>query len=212
MRAKTRWPLGCAALVALGLVAAGPAPELPKPPPFFDPAELRPGMIGTGRTVFQGVAPEEFRVEILGVLKNAIGPQQDMIVSRLHGANVERTGVISGMSGSPVMIDGKILGAVSYRLGTFEKEAIAGITPIRDMLRAADMPALGARTTSTAILEEWGAPAAKGAAQSAGIPIPGEASRLVPIATPLVFAGYPEELVRQVTPLFAARGLEPLAG
>jgi hypothetical protein len=106
----------------------------------FDPAQLRPGMMGVGRTVFQGVTPEEFQVEILGVLKNGIGPQQDMILSRLHGKNVERTGVIAGMSGSPVTLDGKILGAVSYRLGTFEKEAIAGITPLGDMLKAADMP------------------------------------------------------------------------
>jgi hypothetical protein len=180
--------------------------------PFYDPAQLRAGMTGTGRTVFQGVTPEEFQVEILGVLKNAIGPQQDMIVARLHGANVERTGVIAGMSGSPVILDGKVLGAVSYRLGTFEKEAIAGITPIRDMLRAADMPSRGARTTAATILEEWAAPAKRTAEGSGGIPMPGEASRLVPIATPLVFAGYPEELIRQVTPLFAARGLEPLAG
>lgn len=213
MRPASRWPLGFAALLALGLIAAGPTPELPKPLPFYDPAQLRPGMVGTGRTVFQGVTPEEFQVEILGVLENAIGPQQDMIVARLHGANVERTGVIAGMSGSPVILDGKILGAVSYRLGTFEKEAIAGITPIRDMLRAAEMPARAARTTASAILQEWSAPSPASPGQAAaGIPLPGEASRMVPIATPLVFAGYPEELIRQVTPLFAARGLEPTAG
>src|SRR4030095_13641667 len=156
----------CAALALLRL-----APPVSGETSIFDPAQLRPGMMGVGRTVFQGVTPEEFQVEILGVLKNAIGPQQDMIVARLHGTNVERTGVVAGMSGSPVMMDGKILGAVSYRLGTFEKEAIAGITPIADMVRAATMPTLPLDGAAKVLLDEWESPG-KVVASSRAIPVP----------------------------------------
>ncbi|MFQ5876234.1 MAG: SpoIVB peptidase S55 domain-containing protein [Acidobacteriota bacterium] len=96
--------------------------------------EIRAGMEGVARTVFEADAMEEFRVEILGVLRNAIGPGHDMILARLKGEKVEFTGVVSGMSGSPVYIDGRLVGAIAYRLGPFAKEAIAGITPIHDML------------------------------------------------------------------------------
>ncbi len=123
--------------------APAPAPQTPSaqgataPMPLMPLAEIHPGMIGTARTVFEGSNLEDFKVEILGVLKNAIGPQQDLIVGRLRGEKVEYTGVVSGMSGSPVYIDGRLIGAVSYRLGPFAKEAVAGITPIADMIKLA---------------------------------------------------------------------------
>ena len=79
-------------------------------------------------------------VEILGVLKNVLGPDQDMILARLHGSKPEYTGVVAGMSGSPVYIDGKLLGALSYRIGQFSKEPIAGITPIAEMLAVNGTP------------------------------------------------------------------------
>ena len=79
-------------------------------------------------------------VEILGVLRGARGPGQDMILARLHGAKAEYTGVVAGMSGSPVYIDGKLLGSLSYRIGQFTKEPIAGITPIEQMLEVRDLP------------------------------------------------------------------------
>ena len=212
MMPMKRWLLSACLLAAC---AAGVVLKLAPPASgdssIFDPSQLRPGMTGVGRTVFQGVTPEEFQVEILGVLKNGIGPQQDMILSRLHGKNVERTGVIAGMSGSPVTLEGKILGAVSYRLGTFEKEAIAGITPLADMLKAADMPGPPAPTLAASLLKEWENPGTVNAA-ARSVPIPGMAASLVPIGTPLVFGGYPESLIRAVTPLFQARGLEPVAG
>ncbi len=85
-------------------------------------------------TVFEGTQPEAMDVEILGVLKNVLGPDQDMILARLQGSKPEYTGVVAGMSGSPVYIDGKLLGALSYRIGQFSKEPIAGITPIAEML------------------------------------------------------------------------------
>ncbi len=91
-------------------------------------------MAATAWTVFQGRRPEPMQVEILGVLHNARGPGQDLILARLHGAKPEYTGVVAGMSGSPVYIDDKLLGALSYRIGQFTKEPIAGITPIAQML------------------------------------------------------------------------------
>ena len=99
---------------------------------IFPVSELREGMRGTARTVFHGTQSEEFNVEILGVMPNWIGPKQDMIVGRLSGANAERTFVFAGMSGSPVYIDGKLVGAISYSF-PFAKEPICGITPFEQM-------------------------------------------------------------------------------
>src|SRR3954470_142355 len=99
--------------------------------------EIRPGMIGIGRTVFEGTRVEEFTVHVLGVLENVIGTRRNLILARLEGGPLANTGVIAGMSGSPVYIDGKLIGAVSYALGQFSKEPIAGITPIAEMTDAA---------------------------------------------------------------------------
>jgi hypothetical protein len=101
-------------------------------------ADVRRGLHGVAYTVFEGVDPEPMQVEILGVLKDAIGPGQDMILARLHGEKPEYTGVVAGMSGSPVYIDGRLLGALSYRIGQFSKEPIAGITPIEQMFDVRD--------------------------------------------------------------------------
>ena len=87
--------------------------------------EIRPGMVGIGRTVFDGTRVEEFKANILGVLENVIGTHRNLILAKLEGSPLERTGVIAGMSGSPVYVDGKLIGAVSYSLGQFSKEAIA---------------------------------------------------------------------------------------
>lgn len=109
--------------------------------PFMPVAEVRPGMVGIGRTVFVGDTLDEFRAHILGVLRNAVAPGRDLILARLEGGPLATTGVIQGMSGSPVYIDGRLIGAVSYSLGTFPKEPIAGITPIAEMLDAVDSQA-----------------------------------------------------------------------
>lgn len=136
---------------------AAPAPAPPEGAPvgILQLQEIRPGMEGTARTVFEGERLEEFRVEILGVLRNAVGPNQDLILGRLRGEKVEYTGVVAGMSGSPVYIDGKLIGAVSYRIGQFAKEAIAGITPIADMMRlgARDGGAVGTRAAGERAVE-----------------------------------------------------------
>src|SRR6266849_61093 len=96
-------------------------------------SEITPGMIGVGRTVFDGTHVEEFKVHIIGVLENVIGTHRNLILAKLEGGPLANTGVIAGMSGSPVYIDGKLIGAVSYALGSFSKEPIAGITPIAEM-------------------------------------------------------------------------------
>ena len=111
-------------LCGLTLAAALSAAQL------FPLKDVRPGMKGVGRTVFSGTQIEEFQVEILGVLEN-VGPRQSLILARLSGGPLEETGVLQGMSGSPVYIDGKLLGAVALAFA-FSKQPIAAIRPIED--------------------------------------------------------------------------------
>ena len=122
------------ALLAGSLVSA---PVLARAADIFPLEHVGPGMNGIGRTVFEGTRIDEFKVEILGVLENALGPKQSVILARLEGGPLEKTGVIAGMSGSPVFIDGKLVGAVAYSF-PFSKETIAGITPIDDMIEATE--------------------------------------------------------------------------
>jgi len=123
--------LAATATAVVGLVAQTPAATM-----SID--AVRPGMTGVGRTVFVGDRIEEFGVNILGVVKNVMGPKRDIIIARLEGGPLAETGVIAGMSGSPVYVDGKLIGAVSYALGSFPKEPIAGITPIAEMIDAVE--------------------------------------------------------------------------
>ena len=121
-------------------VAAGPPPSNGG---FFPLSEVKKGMTATAWTVFQGDKPEPMEVEILGVLRDARGPGQDMILAQLHGARPEYTGVVAGMSGSPVYVGKRLLGSLSYRIGQFSKDPIAGITPIEQMLQVRDLPVEG---------------------------------------------------------------------
>ncbi len=116
---------------------------------IFPVSELREGMRGTARTVFRGSKSEEFNVEILGVIPNWIGPKQDMIVGKLSGANAERTSVFAGMSGSPVFIDGRLVGAISYSF-PFSKEPMCGITPFEQMTSVVEQ-APAARSASAGL-------------------------------------------------------------
>src|SRR3954447_18735674 len=97
-------------------------------------SQIHQGMHGVAYTVFQGTKPEPMEVEVLGILKNANGPKGDVILVRLGGTKAEYTGVVAGMSGSPVYFNGKLAGAVAFRIGEFSKEPIAGVTPISEML------------------------------------------------------------------------------
>src|SRR5579864_8682259 len=96
--------------------------------------QIHPGMRGVAYTVFEGIKPESMDVEVLGVMHNTNGPKGDVILVRLHGTKVEYTGVVAGMSGSPVYLNGKLAGALAFRIGEFSKEPIGGVTPIADML------------------------------------------------------------------------------
>jgi hypothetical protein len=117
-------------------------------------------MVGVGRTVFEGDRLEEFRVNILGVLRNVMGPQRNLILARLEGGPLANTGVIAGMSGSPVYVDGKLVGAVSYSLGSFPKEPLAGITPIDEMTNDVSV-ATPRVTAASGISVSWPAPPAE---------------------------------------------------
>src|SRR5436305_13623407 len=120
-------------VLALLVALAGVSPLLSGATTQMDVKDIRPGMVGTGHTVFDGTHVEEFKANILGVLENVIGPHRNLILAKLEGGPFANTGVIAGMSGSPVYVDGKLIGAVSYALGSFSKEPIAGITPIAEM-------------------------------------------------------------------------------
>src|SRR5205823_10380159 len=120
-------------LILLTVLAVDTVTRLAAAAPQMAVDEIRPGMVGVGRTVFDGTRVEEFKVHVLGVLQNVIGPHRNLVLARLEGGPLANTGVIAGMSGSPVYIDGKLIGAVSYALGAFSKEPIAGITPIAEM-------------------------------------------------------------------------------
>jgi hypothetical protein len=142
--------------LALVLVASLAGALLAAPrqaPAFIAVDELTPGMVGVGRTVFAGENLEEFRATVIGVLKNVMGPGRSLILARLEGGPLANTGVIAGMSGSPVYFDGKLAGAVSYSIGSFPKEPIAGITPIAEMRD--DVDAGGPRVNARGLLPEW---------------------------------------------------------
>jgi hypothetical protein len=164
---------------------------------FFPLSEVRRGMKGVAYTVFEGVNPEPMQVEILGLLKDALGPGQDMILARLHGDKPEYTGVVAGMSGSPVYIDGRLVGALSYRIGQFTKEPICGITPIESMLQVRDGGNAAAPGMRRAEVKDSG--------------VEGQPD-MRPMETPLVFGGFSQETVDRFGDRFRAMGLTPVAG
>ena len=171
-------------------------------------------MTGVAYTVFQGIKPEPMDVEVLGVLHNVNGPKGDIILVRLHGTKVEYTGVVAGMSGSPVYLDGKLAGALAFRIGEFSKEPIAGVTPIANMLEinALDKsPAEEAATTKLGVTNAAGKTASPGESSSLAS-TQDFANYLKPIETPLVFNGFSEDAVRRFAPQFASAGITPVMG
>src|SRR6202163_4459443 len=184
--------------------------------PTISVDQIHPGMRGYALTVFEGVKPESMDVEVLGVLRNVNGPKGDVILVRLHGKKVEYTGVVAGMSGSPVYLDGKLAGALAFRIGEFSKEPIAGVTPIADMLEinALDKsPAEEAAATRPGISNAAGKTAAPGdGATFSDDSTQAFASYLKPIDTPLVFNGFSEETMRRFAGQFASAGVVPAMG
>ena len=205
--------------------------SLPAAPPYYPLDRVKPGMIGTGHTVWQGDTIEEFKVHIIGVLRNVIGPRRDLILARLEGGPLAHTGVIAGMSGSPVYIDGQLVGAVSYSLGAFSKEPIAGITPIAEMIDAAtlDTPRapMGTRARLEMPVTRESVAAALRASMSWARPFadrPGDvvvlgdgadrqvATMLRPIATPLNLGGFSPDIAELLGASFRDHGFLPVAG
>ncbi len=193
---------------------------------FFPLAEVRPGMKGVGRTVFEGDKIEEFQVEILGVLKNVIAPKHDLILARLSGGPLEKAGVIAGMSGSPVYVDGRLVGAVALAF-PFSKEPLTAITPIEEMLNvvpgASPPPA-----TKTASLVDLRIARASTDPAGDGRLIPAEPGETTPwnkflspasegspvgaLRLPLRFGGFSSQAIEAATPLFRQMGFEPMVG
>ena len=220
-----------AAGIALAVLVLVP---LPAATPRMPVAEIEAGMQGVGVTVFDGTTREQFDVHVLGVLTNVLGPRRSLIVARLEGGPLADTGVIQGMSGSPVYIDDRLVGAVSYALGSFSREAIAGITPIEEMAATDATPLRTARRRSTPLPPAHAVthdaltdvvasafpprePFARrpGDVRGAGLP-PVDAGRigalLRPIATPLVLSGFAPEIHDLWSAAFAAGGLVPTVG
>src|SRR5437879_11933063 len=137
-------------LAAIALIlgaAAAPAVRAAADQPHILPLEqVKPGMRGVGYTIFAGDQLEPFDVEVVGILPNLMGAKQSIIRVELHGDKAEHTGVVAGMSGSPVYIDGKLMGALSLKFGVFVKEPLAGVTPIEDIL---SIPAGDSSNTKT---------------------------------------------------------------
>jgi hypothetical protein len=168
-------------------------------------------MRGVAYTVFQGTKPEPMDVEVLGILRNANGPKGDIILVRLGGAKAEYTGVVAGMSGSPVYLNGKLAGALAFRIGEFSKEPIAGVTPIAEMLEINAMD----RNPAGLPAQAKTAPSAPSKTSGPGLanaPSSDFANYLKPIEAPLVFNGFSEEAIQLFAPQFAAAGIVPVMG
>jgi hypothetical protein len=218
------------AVVAIALAVLCWIP-LPAAAPLMPVADIKAGMVGIGRTVFEGTDLQEFKAHIIGVLHNVQGPHRDLILARLEGGPLAKTGVAAGMSGSPVYIDGRLIGAVSYSIGSFPTEAIAGITPIGEMKDATtvarrssapqariELPITREGLTSAlsatyaqlapfasrpADIQVFGMPAAAGAQLGA---------MLRPIATPLVMSGFEPGAADILASAFGASGFTPVIG
>lgn len=215
--------LPLAALLSVTLPARADAP-----PEILPLSDVRPGMKGVGRTVFEGTRIDEFQVEVIGVLEN-VGPKQSIVLARLTGGPLANTGVIAGMSGSPVLIDGKLLGAVAYGF-PFSKETIAGITPIGEMIALASTPA--ARPASARLRLPWNASgglpapldrdsllaalrrtrsALPGAPVGSALPAAqGGGQQLTPLALPLTFSGFDPATFEWARDLFGTLGFTPV--
>jgi hypothetical protein len=203
------------ALLAFALIPTAFATAQTTSQPTIPVNQIHAGMRGVAYTVFEGIKPEPMDVEVLGILHNVNGPRGDVILVRLHGAKVEYTGVVAGMSGSPVYFDGKLAGAIAFRIAEFSKEPIAGVTPIADMLEinALDRsPMEEAAAAKPAITNAAGKTATPGNSSSPGSAIQDFTNYLQPIETPLVFNGFSEDAVRQFAPQFASAGIVPVMG
>jgi len=204
---------------------------------FFPVDQVKPGMRAIGYTVFSGSEPKKFDLEILGVLKGFPNPQQSAVLSRLLGDELYHTGVFQGMSGSPVYIDGKLLGAVAFGY-QFAKDPIAGITPIQHMIevfeekpggsdgkgqrsgqsgqpgqpRQVSFSEISFNENSREFADFVKSVSGAGSTGAQAVSAPSNSQVLTPIATPLAITGVPPEVVARFAPIFQSWGFAPVAG
>ena len=214
-RTKRLLPI-CKRILLAALFVSLLAPALlAADPEIFPLSQVRPGMKGEAYTIFAGDQIEKFDLVVIGVMPNFLAPRESIILVQLLGPKVEHTGVVAGMSGSPVYIDGKLAGALSLKLGQFSKEPLAGVTPIENIfsLPKGQPGAMRAAATQD--------PAAPSPQMEARLEIPPDwASRagvsggsfLTPIDSPLVFSGFSAAAIRQFEHEFAAYGMAATQG
>ena len=208
------------------LCSATLAVEL-NPDEFMSVDEIKPGMKGIGKTVFAGTKIDEFQIEVLDVVKNAIGPKGDVVWVLCSGGPLEETGVLSGMSGSPVYINGKLIGAVAYRLGQFAKRPIAGVTPIASMLRIFENEELDAGYSikppkslklfksfhdfdDLTVTDLTGG--FNDSIQHSASSIRDNPASLLPIQTPTMMAGFHPRAINDISPVLKEFGMIPVQG
>jgi hypothetical protein len=181
--------------------------------------QIKPGMKGEAYTIFAGDTIEKIELEVVGIMPNLLGPGEHIILVLLKGPKVEYTGVVAGMSGSPVYIEGKLAGALSLRFGLFAKEPLAGVTPIESILRANQAAAPAATARGAAADGESTEPAGQPTypippemASRAGQSAAAGGAYLAPIETPLVFSGFHPTALQTYGSQFAAMGFVATAG
>ena len=215
LSSRRRRAAPAAAAVAIALLGAIVPLRAQDLIPF---SEIKPGMTGTGKTVWSGTKVEEFQVEVIGTLEN-IGPRRNLILTRLSGGPLEKTGVLAGMSGSPVYFGGRLAGAVAYTWG-FAREPIAGVVPFQEMLEIEARETAAAAPARAAALPPdagpaglaWLADPARLASHFGGYlerlaARPLESGAMAPIATPLLFGGFPRDVVDALSPGLKEAGL-----
>jgi hypothetical protein len=203
------------AVLALLLFALGGAAQSHVNSPYFPLSGVQPGIKGTAYTIYSGDQVKKVDLVVLGILHNALGPKQDVILVQLLGKEAEHSGVVAGMSGSPVYFEGKLAGALSLKLGIFTKEAIGGVTPIENMLDVERSSALPASTASSS------AETRNLAYAAVRVPVPDDLTAqmgvgangfLVPIETPLIATGLYPETIAQFAPQLSAWGMTVMPG
>ncbi len=209
------------AVLLFGLLAGIAAPV--DSPEIFPLDQVKPGMKGVAYTIFAGDQIEKFDLVVLGVLPDLIGPREPIILVQLLGEKVQHTGVVAGMSGSPVYIDGKLVGALSLKFGQFTKDPLAGVTPIQNMMEVTQQPTAPSSAAENApqgdenqftqprylIPDEV---VARVAWPKTDSPLLNGGAFLTPIETPLVVSGISPSVLAQFAPQLASYGLAATSG
>ncbi len=195
-------------LLSVSLATAASAKE-----ELMPQSQIKRGQKGICRTVFQGAEIKPFDFEILGNMKGMLGPGLDVYLAQLSGPDAGYTGVVSGMSGSPCYINGKLIGALSYRFGSFTKEPIAGITPIQDMLKIFEIPERNQTPVQKVYYPQSYAEAAEKMQLASGsVNFQGNPLTFQPIATPLTLSGIRPEIIKEYEPWLTKMGFHTMMG